>query len=197
MYCSEDNIMPNYSGVPRKCKYVSIIIVQSYTEKQWVCCRLYCYGSEAWVANVSIIIVQSYTEKQWVCCRLYCYGSEAWVAMPTATNKWYSFGIAWYYGDNDFIIRTSDFIACSDVHIVQCSTDTDSRVTCSNNYFLETAHSCKASPLTPIHSHDTSQVHDILMTFHKHALVILCGERRNDYEQRIYTPTSGKVKASC
>ena len=75
------------------------------------------------------------------------------------------------------------------MHIVQCSTDTDSRVTCSNNYFLKTARSCKASPLTPIYSHDTSQVHDILMTFHKHALVILCGERRNDYEQRIYTPT--------
>ena len=27
-------------------------------------------------------------------------------------------GIAWYYGDNDFIIRTFDFIACSDaVHM--------------------------------------------------------------------------------
>ena len=25
--------------------------------------------------------------------------------------------VAWYYGDNDFIIRTFDFIACSDVHM--------------------------------------------------------------------------------
>ena len=26
----------------------------------------------------------------------------------------FSSGIAWYYGDNDFIIRTFDFIACLD-----------------------------------------------------------------------------------
>ena len=53
-----------------------------------------------------------------------------------------SSGIAWYYGDNDFIIRTFDFIACSDVACVvpdtdshvTCTTDTDSRVTCSKKY---------------------------------------------------------------
>ena len=31
-------------------------------------------------------------------------------------------GKAWYYGDNDFIIRTFDFIACSDAAHVTCST---------------------------------------------------------------------------
>ena len=31
-------------------------------------------------------------------------------------------GIAWYYGDNDFIIRTFDFIARSDAARVTCST---------------------------------------------------------------------------
>ena len=34
--------------------------------------------------------------------------------MPTAMNEWCFFSIAWYYGDDDFIIRTIDFIACSD-----------------------------------------------------------------------------------
>ena len=51
--------------------------------------------------------------------------------MPTATNELYFSGIAWYYGDNDFIVRTSDFIARSDAVHVTCSTDTDSHVTCS------------------------------------------------------------------
>ena len=41
-------------------------------------------------------------------------------------------GIAWYYGDNDFVIQTFDFIARSDAVYVTCSTDTDSHVTCSN-----------------------------------------------------------------
>ena len=45
-------------------------------------------------------------------------------------------GIAWYYGDNDFIIRTFDFIAGSDAVHVTCSTDTDSRVTCSKKIRL-------------------------------------------------------------
>ena len=31
-------------------------------------------------------------------------------------------GIAWYYGDNDFIIRTFDFIARSDAAHATCST---------------------------------------------------------------------------
>ena len=31
-------------------------------------------------------------------------------------------GIAWYCGDNDFIIRTFNFIACSDKAHVSCST---------------------------------------------------------------------------
>ena len=54
-------------------------------------------------------------------------------------------GIAWYYGDNDFIIWTFDFIARLDVvcnlqYLIQIfwrdysSTGTDSRVTCSKKY---------------------------------------------------------------
>ena len=42
--------------------------------------------------------------------------------MPTATNESYFSGIAWYYGDNDFIIQTFDFIARSDAAHVTCST---------------------------------------------------------------------------
>ena len=79
-------------------------------------------------------------------------------------------GKAMYYGDNDFILRTFDFIARSDTarvwlavpntdsHVtcsadadshVTCSTDMDSRVTCSKKYgFLCSG---KAFPLTPIH----------------------------------------------
>ena len=40
-------------------------------------------------------------------------------------------GKAWYYGDNDFIIGTFDFIARSDAAHIP---DTDSRVTCSKKY---------------------------------------------------------------
>ena len=56
--------------------------------------------------------------------------------MPTATNELYFSGIAWYYGDNDFIVRTFDFIAHSDAAHVACSTDTDSCVTCSKKIWL-------------------------------------------------------------
>ena len=104
---------------------------------------------------ISITIVQSYTGKlSQVCCRLYCYECTARVTMPTATNEWYFSGMAWYYGDNDFIIRTFDFIAWSDAAHMTCSTwyrfsrdlqylirilawlavpDTDSCVTCSTD----------------------------------------------------------------
>jgi len=77
-----------------------------------------------------------------VCCRLYCYECAARVTMLTATNEWYFSGIAWCYGDNDFIIRTSLHVqmqrawlavADTDSHVT-CSTDTDSRVTCSKKY---------------------------------------------------------------
>ena len=43
-------------------------------------------------------------------------------------------GIAWYYGDDDFIIRTFDFIARSDAAHVTAVPDTDSHVTCSKKY---------------------------------------------------------------
>ena len=42
-----------------------------------------------------------------VCCRLYCYKCSARVTMPMAINQWYFSDIAWYYGDEDFIIQTS------------------------------------------------------------------------------------------
>ena len=37
--------------------------------------------------------------------------------MPMGTNEY-----AWYYGDNDFIIQTFDFIAHSDAARMTCST---------------------------------------------------------------------------
>ena len=40
-------------------------------------------------------------------------------------------GIVCYCGDNDFIIQIFDFIAHSDAVRVTCTTDADSRVTCS------------------------------------------------------------------
>ena len=43
----------------------------------------------------------------------------------------FSSSIAWYYGDNDFVIRTFNFIAYSVTAHMTCSTDTDSHVTCS------------------------------------------------------------------
>ena len=51
---------------------------------------------------ISITIVQSYTGKY-----------HEFVAVCIVT---------WYYGDNNFIIRTSDFIACSYTAHVTCST---------------------------------------------------------------------------
>ena len=68
--------------------------------------------------TISITIVPSYTGKyhRFVAV-LYCYECAARVTMPTATFS----GIAWY-GDNDFIVRTFDFIAHSDAAHVTCST---------------------------------------------------------------------------
>ena len=65
--------------------------------------------------------------------------------MPTATNEWYIFpGIAWYYGDNELIIRASLHVQTQHVWLniavpdtdsqVTCSTDMDSCVTCSKKY---------------------------------------------------------------
>ena len=65
---------------------------------------------------ISITIVQNYREN--IMC-LYCYKCATRVTMPTATNEWYFFR---YSGDNDFIIRTFDFIAHSDAAHVTCST---------------------------------------------------------------------------
>ena len=57
-----------------------------------------------------------------------------WVAMSMEQTSDIFSSIAWYYGDNDFIIWTFDFIARSDVAHVTCSTDTVSHVTCSKKY---------------------------------------------------------------
>ena len=50
-------------------------------------------------------------------------------------NKWVIFfsGTAWYYGDNDFIIRTFDSDARLDTVHVTCSAWTDSHMTCSTD----------------------------------------------------------------
>ena len=47
-----------------------------------------------------------------------------------ATNEGYFSGIVWYYGDNDFIIQTFDFIASLRCHVCDLQVaDTDSRMT--------------------------------------------------------------------
>ena len=52
-----------------------------------------------------------YQKTSWVYYCLYCQ-----VTIPVATNKWYF--SRYYYGDNDFVIWTFDFIARSDtVHM--------------------------------------------------------------------------------
>ena len=58
---------------------------------------------------ISITIVQSYTGK---------YHELVAVYIVTSVQH----GIAWYYGDNGYIIRTFDFIARSDATHVTCST---------------------------------------------------------------------------
>ena len=79
-----------------------------------------------------------------VCCCLYCE-CAARVTMPTATHKCFFFpGIAWYCGDNDFIIRPSislhvlmqrTWLVLPDMDShMNCSTDRDSHVTCSKRY---------------------------------------------------------------
>ena len=45
-------------------------------------------------------------------------------------------GIAWYYGDNDFIIQTFDFIARSDARMCLVVPDMHSHVTCSKSMGL-------------------------------------------------------------
>ena len=57
-------------------------------------------------------------------------------ATMSRTDDTYFSCTAWYYGDNSFI-RTSDFIACSDIAHVTCTTDMDSRMTCSTKYRFE------------------------------------------------------------
>ena len=53
--------------------------------------------------------------------------------MPMATNEGYFSGIVRYYGDNDFIIQTFDFIASLRCHVcdlqVVAKLITDSRMT--------------------------------------------------------------------
>ena len=42
--------------------------------------------------------------------------------MPKVTKGWFYFSVAWYYGDNDFIIQAFDFFACSDAAHMICNT---------------------------------------------------------------------------
>ena len=74
---------------------------------------------------IIITIVQSYTEKYYITSLLPSVLLRVRSMSNNAnSNKRVIFfsGIAWYYGDNDFIIRTFDFIACSDAACVTCST---------------------------------------------------------------------------
>ena len=64
--------------------------------------------------------------------------------------------IAWYYGDNDFIIRTFNFMARSDTRMslvvpdtasfMTCSTDTASCVTHSKNMAFYKLHAAARLP---------------------------------------------------
>ena len=87
-----------------------------------------------------------YWKISWVCCRMYCYKCRAWVTMPTATN---------YHGDNDFIIRTFNFIAHSDIV----------RMTCSKNMAFYKLHTATRLPhwLPYIH---VSQTYNNVYTSH-------------------------------
>ena len=77
----------------------------------------------------SITIVQNYTGK-------YTSLLESvllWVhSMSNTTEQWYF----WYYGDNDFIVQTSNFIARSDAVHVTCSTWYRFLCTCSKKYIF-------------------------------------------------------------
>ena len=55
--------------------------------------------------------------------------------MPMSKSKQNFWGgIAWYYGENDFILQTFHFIACLDSALVTSSIDTDSHMNCSEKY---------------------------------------------------------------
>ena len=74
---------------------------------------------------IIITIVQSYTEKYYITSLLPSVLLRVRSMSNNANgNKRVIFfsGIAWYYGDNDFIIQTFDFIARSDAACVTCST---------------------------------------------------------------------------
>ena len=64
-------------------------------------------------SGIYITLVQSYTGKH-----------HKFVAVCSTSNNANGIkpGIAWYYGDHDFIIQTSDFIAQSDAVHMTCST---------------------------------------------------------------------------
>ena len=92
----------------------------------------------ACVLYVSITVVQSYTEKHHefnLLSSVLLGVLLGVVTMPKVTKEWFYFSIAcWdYYGDNDFIIWTFNFFACSDAACVTCSTGMDSWMTCSTN----------------------------------------------------------------
>ena len=62
--------------------------------------------------------------------------------MPVATIEWYFSGIAWCYGDNDFIIQSlriqmqDTWLAVRDLDShVTCNTDTDFCMTCKHGFY--------------------------------------------------------------
>ena len=112
------------------------------TQTRVECCFTRISYSSADIIYVSITIVQSYTGTSLLLSELLRVCSTK---NNVNGNKQVIFSqSSWYYGDNDFIIRTFDFIARPDAYTwliapdTNCcmtrSTDTDSHVTCSTKY---------------------------------------------------------------
>ena len=112
---------PDYYGLPES-KWTSQMTLTCYYMylhvHAWTCCikKQVCYFG---MYYTSITIVQSYTGK---------YHESVAVCIVTSVQHEYQcqrqqvIFFAWYYGDNDFMIRTFDFNAHSYVAHVTCST---------------------------------------------------------------------------
>ena len=99
--------------------------------------------SSSALTSLYITIVQSYTGK---------YHEFVAICIVTSNNANSNKRVMFFPLYLDFIIRTLDFIACSDTVHVTYTNDAGSCVTCSKKKRLfNTVCSCKASALTPIH----------------------------------------------
>ena len=91
-----------------------------------------------------------------VCCCLYYYECAAWVTMPTATNEWYFFWYSlvlwwyWFYHTNFWFHCTFRRSARDLQYLIQILT----WLVVKKNTAFYKLHAAKASPLTPIHSHE-------------------------------------------